>query len=554
MKRIFASAALAGFAASMSLEPSEGYTSGESKSIEEVLEICQGKRDANEDSVFCTALNDISDIQAQIDALNVHIEETKEDPRYFLRNMAGLAARESVSSDEAEVEDLEGAVVGMKRFVDLKKLVSWMQPYDKRISRYCMYGCWCLPEGAHGFVAGVGKPVDLVDKACMQLFQCYECAREAFNGYVNGNEHICDPNTRSYARFLYYDSGDPDNYDLRGIRCENDFIIDNSLANRRQNCARAVCECDKWFSYALYKYESFWSKSRHRIWSRSTASGQFVVADECHFCEAGSSCGQTHTDHDILCCGDFTKGDRFPVRTHDGAMDCCNDGANGGFEWFGVHYNTYTHCCVDSTVTQYCAQASGSGSVALDCKNIVMDVVFLIDESGSVGPSNFAKNLAFAADFINELDLADDKTKVGFAKFDGSYTRVFDFSSDHSSVILDLQSANFNAGGTNIGGAIQGVADDFTNGDFAWRPNTAAWVVVMTDGQDGTSPAGAVSNLIDSKGAGQPTVDILSVGIGSGVDSAQISAIASDPSYAFTISGYNQLSTIKESMGTAMCV
>merc|ERR1712110_1250539 len=174
-------------AASMSLEPSEGYTSGESKSIEEVLEICQGKRDANEDSVFCTALNDISDIQAQIDALNVHIEETKEDPRYFLRNMAGLAARESVS---------------------------------------------------------------------------------------------------------------------------------------------------------------------------------------------------------------------------------------------------------------------------------------------------------------------------------------FDSSSDHSSVILDLQSANFNAGGTNIGGAIQGVADDFTNGDFAWRPNTAAWVVVMTDGQDGTSPAGAVSNLIDSKGAGQPTVDILSVGIG----------------------------------------
>merc|ERR1712110_950600 len=178
-------------AASMSLEPSEGYTSGESKSIEEVLEICQGKRDANEDSVFCTALNDISDIQAQIDALNVHIEETKEDPRYFLRNMAGLAARESVSSDEAEVEDLEGAVVGMKRFVDLKKLVSWMQPYDKRISRYCMYGCWCLPEGAHGFVAGVGKPVDNVDKACMYLWFCYTCAKEDFG--------TCNPNLRRYS-------------------------------------------------------------------------------------------------------------------------------------------------------------------------------------------------------------------------------------------------------------------------------------------------------------------------------------------------------------------
>merc|ERR1712004_834388 len=77
----------------------------------------------------------------------------------------------------------------------------------------------------------------------------------------------------------------------------------------------------------------FWSKSRHRIWSRSTSNGLLVVDDECKFCEAGSDCGQDHTDHDQLCCGDFEKGTRFPVRTHGGAMDCCNDGANGGYEW-----------------------------------------------------------------------------------------------------------------------------------------------------------------------------------------------------------------------------
>jgi len=441
-----------------------------------------------------------------------------------------------------------------KRFVDLKKLVSWMQPYDKRISRYCMYGCWCLPEGAHGFVAGVGKPVDLVDKACMQLFQCYECARESFNGYINGNEHICDPNTRSYARFLYYDANDPDNYDLRGINCENDFVTDDSLANRRQNCARAVCECDKWFSYALYKYESFWSKSRHRIWSRSTSQGQFVVADECHFCEAGSSCGQTHTDHDIMCCGDFTKGTRFPVRTHDGAMDCCNDGANGGFPWFGEHYNTYTHCCVSSTVTQYCAEASGSGSVALECNNVKMDVVFVVDASGSVGPSNFAKNLAFIADFTNQLDLADDSTKVALASFDSSYNLEFDFTSDANVAVQNIQSTVFTSGGTAIGNALQNIADDLDAGDLSWRPNTETWVLVFTDGVSGDSITTPQANLVAAKGNGQPTVNIMSIGIGGGVDVNQITAIASDPSYAFTISGYNQLNTIEEAMGTAACV
>jgi len=443
----------------------------------------------------------------------------------------------------------------LKRFIDLKALVAWMQPFDKRISRYCMYGCWCLPEGAHGFVAGIGKPVDLVDKACMQLFQCYECAREAFNGYTSaGVEHICDPNTRSYARYLYHGS-DPTNYEERGINCINPFSLPNSNhANRKVNCARAVCECDKWFAYALYKYESFWSKSRHRIWSRSTPGGQFVVQDECKFCE-GSSCGQDHTDHDEMCCGDFTKGTRFPVRTHGGAMDCCTDAAAGGFSWTGVHYNTLTSCCVTSTVTQYCATNSGSGTFALDCKNEVMDVLFVVDKSGSVGASNWNKNLAFVADLINDLDIADGVTQVALSAFDHAYHDIFDFTDNSQEAVMDTQSSAYSAGGTDITLALNQIASELTSGSLTWRPSTKTWVVFMTDGSDvdGTGLAAASAAVAAAKGNGQPTVNIAAIAIGGNTDSAQIADIVTDAANAFSVAGYNDLAAVKESLGALMC-
>lgn len=183
-----------------------------------------------------------------------------------------------------------------------------------------------------------------------------------------------------------------------------------------------------------------------------------------------------------------------------------------------------------------------------------MDVVFVVDASGSVGPSNFAKNLAFIADFTNQLDLADDSTKVALASFDSSYNLEFDFTSDANVAVQNIQSTVFTSGGTAIGNALQNIADDLDAGDLSWRPNTETWVLVFTDGVSGDSITTPQANLVAAKGNGQPTVNIMSIGIGGGVDVNQITAIASDPSYAFTISGYNQLNTIEEAMGTAACV
>ena len=574
MKRIFASAAVIAVATAsvgdtgVIREAKAGFSNGEQLMEEQSVIKCyqkeeDGSRGANglvsrgeeEDSVFCQALAEIADTEERILFTEAEKKKIEDNPAFGLRSLIGQSLNSQHSQLESDISALQEGLGATKRFVDLKKLVSWMQPYDKRISRYCMYGCWCLPEGAHNFVAGIGKPVDLVDKACMQLFQCYECAREAFNGYISGQEHLCDPNTRSYTRYLYYDQNEPNNYDLRGINCLNSWKPDVNINNRRSNCARAVCECDKWFSYALYKYEAFWSKSRHRIWSRSTSNGLFVVDDECKFCEAGSDCGQDHTDHDQMCCGDFEKGTRFPVRTHGGAMDCCNDGSNGGYEWFGVHYNTYTNCCVDSSVTQYCAQSSASGSqVALDCKNMKADIVFVVDESASVGSSNFAKNLAWIADFINDLDIDEDdeKTRIAFATFSNSYDLHFDFTSDHDSIIKDIQEYEFGQGpSSNLANALTSIKNDLEDGDLSYKPGNdySTFVVIFTDGTDDVTPTAEADALKALRNNG---LTLLTVGMGNNADEAQLTAIASDSCY-FKVSGYNALADIKETVGEKIC-
>jgi len=240
------------------------------------------------------------------------------------------------------VSDLaSNTLAAMKRFADLKKLVSWLQPKDKRISRYCFYGCWCLPEGAHGFVAGTGRPVDNVDKACQYLWFCYTCAKEDFGS--------CNPNTRRYAYRFTWNPAAPQDYEQRGIQCNNGWRRVYNKKTVKYNCARAICECDKGLAIRLYKYWTHWDKSRHRIWSRSTDDGLFIVEERCLY--PGSEGGGP--DHELICCGRYSDlGSRLPTRDHGGAKECCpmNQGAGTGFAWFGNMFNTLTQCCKDGVV------------------------------------------------------------------------------------------------------------------------------------------------------------------------------------------------------------
>merc|ERR1712151_216000 len=160
-------------------------------------------------------------------------------------------------ADQQEMLSMQQAA--LKRFTELKQLVAWMQPKDKRISRYCFYGCWCLPEGAHSFVAGEGRPVDAVDKACQGQWFCYMCAKEEFRGIFDTQPKQCNPDHARYSFKFKYDKQHPAHYDKRRIICKDEWKVPMDTKYKwKKNCAKAVCECDKGLAIRLYKTWKAW--------------------------------------------------------------------------------------------------------------------------------------------------------------------------------------------------------------------------------------------------------------------------------------------------------
>lgn len=268
----------------------------------------------------------------------------------------------------------------LKRFVELKQLVSWLQPKDKRISRYCFYGCWCLPEGAHSFVAGEGRPVDLVDKACQYLWFCYTCAKQEMRGNFAGRQKECTPERQKYSFRFRYDKAHPAHYEKRDIICKDQFYFPMNTKDKwKSNCARAICECDRGLAKRLWRAWTHWDKSRHRIWSQKVTSCKQL--NDCALLPDGTAseradkaactkrgclfivkrrCLNSVTpgfspDHQEICCGLYTdEGGRFEMRDHGGTHACCDhdtgSGSGDGFPWSGNWYNTITHCCGNGKV------------------------------------------------------------------------------------------------------------------------------------------------------------------------------------------------------------
>ena len=53
----------------------------------------------------------------------------------------------------------------------------------------------------------------------------------------------------------------------------------------------------------------------------------------------------------------------------------------------------------------------------MDTGDCFLDIVFLLDASGSVGPGNWAIQVDFAANLAKRYDIGQDATRVGVALF-----------------------------------------------------------------------------------------------------------------------------------------
>lgn len=184
----------------------------------------------------------------------------------------------------------------------------------------------------------------------------------------------------------------------------------------------------------------------------------------------------------------------------------------------------------------------GTFTVGLKPCLSAQDVVLILDTSGSIDADEFALEQQFAVELIDGLPVSEDDTKVGVTQFASSAGEILPLSGNAASAISAVTSIDKGAfgSGTNLGPAISS-AQSTVSGEGGrpddQRPNA---LIVVADG-DG----GGAAEAEEAKNAGST---IIGVGVGNGVNVANLQNIASDPSLVFLPSDFDSLIYVLEAL------
>ena len=123
-------------------------------------------------------------------------------------------------------------------------------------------------------------------------------------------------------------------------------------------------------------------------------------------------------------------------------------------------------------------------SVAAAPSACPVDVVFVVDESGSIGTDDFDLMKRFLYELIGYLDVDSGNTRVGLVTYSDSVTESF-YLNDYSTITL-VQSAvlslGYSGGSTDTAGALEYVRTTMLTSATGDRSNVPNVVAVLTDG------------------------------------------------------------------------
>jgi len=128
----------------------------------------------------------------------------------------------------------------------------------------------------------------------------------------------------------------------------------------------------------------------------------------------------------------------------------------------------------------------------MDCPT---DIVFVVDESGSIGSTNFDLVKSFLSQLVGRLDIDSGNTRVGLITYSsgiGDGFNLIDYNTV-ASVQSAISSLSYSGGGTNTAGALAYVRTTMLTSAAGDRGDVPNVVVVLTDGQSSNKPATRVS-------------------------------------------------------------
>lgn len=178
---------------------------------------------------------------------------------------------------------------------------------------------------------------------------------------------------------------------------------------------------------------------------------------------------------------------------------------------------------------------------------VPQDIVFLIDSSGSVGPSNFEIQREFIQQVYDTQIVGNGPSRTGLIQFATDVTTLHEFEDGQSpSVINDIVlNMPYTGGFTHTDDALATALDLF---DVQSNQPSPMLMVLITDGNPfgrfGPRDVCQYANDIKSR-----DIETVIVGIGDNWDPNRVDCLVNDPSYIYFVDGFDLLGDFSQSQG-----
>ncbi|XP_050390698.1 uncharacterized protein LOC130010268 [Patella vulgata] len=182
-----------------------------------------------------------------------------------------------------------------------------------------------------------------------------------------------------------------------------------------------------------------------------------------------------------------------------------------------------------------------------------IDLAFLIDGSGSIGPLNFDITRQFMIEVTNRLFISPEGTQAAAVQFSSSAQIEF-YLNDHStegSLKRAIGGIAYGGGSTNTATGLNLAANQVFVAENGMRNHSAKVALVLTDGHSNDQMATEeASQLLKSKG-----VTVFAIGVGDGINENELQAISSDPdcTHVFILKDFSEVETIINAIQKRAC-
>uniref|UniRef100_A0A8P4KD98 Collagen type VI alpha 6 chain n=1 Tax=Dicentrarchus labrax TaxID=13489 RepID=A0A8P4KD98_DICLA len=183
------------------------------------------------------------------------------------------------------------------------------------------------------------------------------------------------------------------------------------------------------------------------------------------------------------------------------------------------------------------------------CEKQKADLVFLIDQSGSINSTDYTTMKTFTTELLSSFKVSEDLVRVGLAQFSSTFEKEFYLNQFYTeqAVTQHILGMRQTGGGTNIGHALDSIRDYFEASRGSRRlAGISQNLVLITDGESQDDVEDAADRL---KALG---VEVFAIGIGD-VHDLQLLQITGTPEKLFTVQNFGSLEKIKQKVVDTIC-